>query len=276
MSDRTDSSTDPHKEGAEIDTTVAHAGRVYDYLLGGVDNFAVDREVCERAFAAYPGGIEAARRDVRANRAFLGRAVRYLAGVVGIHQFLDIGTGIPNADNTHAIAHEVAPDSRIVYVDDDPIVLAHAHQLLRTTPQAVYLQEDLRNPQTILEKASGPLDLSQPVGLMLISILHHIGDEDEPHRIVTELLDGLAPGSHLVISHLTDGLPTVITEVAERLNDGMLEPMVLRGHAEISRFFDGTELLDPGVVQLDQWEANETHPRGPGPTPCFGGMGRKP
>jgi SAM-dependent methyltransferase len=276
MADLTDSPTGPHKEGAEIDMSVAHAGRVYDYLLGGVDNFAIDREVCERAFAAYPGGFETAQRDVRANRAFLGRAVRYLAGEVGIHQFLDLGTGIPNADNTHAVAHEVAPESRIVYVDNDPIVLAHAHQLLRTTSHAVYLKEDIRNPQAILEQASGPLDLSQPVGLMLISILHHVGDEDEPHRIVTELLDGLAPGSYLAISHLTDGLPTAITEVADRLNEGMLEVMVLRGHADISRFFDGTELLGPGVVQLDQWQANETQTKEPGPTPMFSGVGRKP
>jgi SAM-dependent methyltransferase len=276
MTDLTDSPTGPHKEGAEIDTTVAHAGRVYDYLLGGVDNFAIDREVCEQAFAAYPGGFEAARIDVRANRAFLGRAVRHLAGEVGIRQFLDIGTGIPNADNTHAVAREAAPDSRIVYVDNDPIVLAHAHQLLRATPEAVYLKEDFRNPQGVLQKAADTLDLSQPVALMLVAILHLIKDEDDPYGIVAQLVDALAPGSYLVISHLTDGLPTAMTEVANRLNATMLEAMVLRGHAEVSRFFDGTELMAPGVVQLVQWEPHETDPKEPGPTPVFCGVGRKP
>jgi S-adenosyl methyltransferase len=242
-------------EPVEIDISVPHASRMYDYLLGGTDNFAVDREAVERASAAV-GGIDNARADVRANRAFLGRAVRYLAGDAGIRQFLDIGTGIPNPDNVHGVAQATAPEARIVYVDNDPVVLAHAHTLLNSTPQGTtaYISCDLRNPDTILDRAAATLDLTQPVALILAAILHLISDRDHPHRIVERLVEALPSGSYLAISHLSaDIQPEAMAEVARRLNQTARETFVMRTHAQITCFFDGLNLVEPGVVQIDHW-----------------------
>jgi hypothetical protein len=162
----------------EIDTSVAHVARVYDYLLGGKANFAVDRKAAEQAYAAWPGGLDGVRADARAHRALLGRVVRYLAGDAGIRQFLDIGTGIPKENNTHEVAQRVAPRARIVYVDYDPIVLAHAHKLLTSTPEGAcaYIYGDLRDPEAILRKAAGTLDFSQPAAVVLFGILHFFAD----------------------------------------------------------------------------------------------------
>jgi len=178
---------------ADLDTSVAHPARVYDYWLGGKDNFAADREAAERVLAAAPG----LRYRVRANRAFLGRATRYLAAEAGVRQFLDIGTGIPTADNTHEVAQRAAPDSRVVYVDNDPIVLLHAQALLRSTPEGAtdYLQADLRDPGTILDRAAAHLDFGQPVALMLLGVLHLIQDAEDPWGIVVRLMAALPPGS---------------------------------------------------------------------------------
>jgi len=185
-----------------IDTSRAHPARVYDYWLGGKDNFAADREAAELALQAYPQLAQA----VQANRKFLARAVRYLTGEAGVRQFLDVGTGIPAADNTHQVAQREAPDSRIVYVDNDPIVLLHAQALLKSTrPGACdYIQADLHDPDAILAGAARTLDLSQPVALMLLAILQFIPDEQDPAGLVTRLVAGLPPGSYLVISHPTD------------------------------------------------------------------------
>jgi hypothetical protein len=264
-----------------IDISVAHAARTYDYLLEGTGNFAVDREAIERGSEAHPGGLETARTNARAQRDFLGRAVRYLAGEVGLRQFLDIGTGIPNADNVHAVAQQVAPESRIVYVDNDPVVLAHAHTLLRGTPEGrtAYVNGDAREPQRILAEAATSLDLAQPVAVILVGVLHVIGDGDDPYGIVAALLDPLPSGSHLVISHLASDIRAEeMAEVFARFNETVRDPFVLRSHAEVARFFDGLDILDPGIVALNHWHAP---PEAPDQTdgqviPAYGAVARKP
>lgn len=264
----------------EIDTSVAHGSRIYDYLLGGTDNFEVDRQAAHAANADFPGGIDAARGSVRANRRFLGRAVRFLGEEAGIRQYLDIGTGIPNDDNTHAIAQQIAPESRIVYVDNDPVVLAHAHTLLHSTPEGatVFLGEDLRNTDKIVEAAADTLDFGQPVAVMLVSLLHFIADHEDPTTIVTRLMEPLAPGSYLALSHLTGDTAGEMAAVVERLKAATRESWVLRTHEQVARFFDGLELVDAGVVQVDEWRPDgpvEMPPWGRMP-PFHGGLGRKP
>ena len=184
---------------SRIDTSTAHSARIYNYWLGGKDNFPADREAAQAAMAANPGIVA----DVRANRAFLARAVRYLVAEAGTRQFLDIGTGLPTADNTHEVAQAVAPESRVVYVDNDPVVLTHARALLSSTPEgaAAFLDADLREPELILKSAARTLDLGQPVALMLLIILHLIPDAEHPEQIVARLMNALPAGSYLVLSH---------------------------------------------------------------------------
>ncbi|MFD5030396.1 SAM-dependent methyltransferase [Streptomyces sp. NPDC058220] len=261
---------------AAFDSGVAHPARVYNVWLGGKDHYPADQEAAELAAAANPGIVPA----VRANRAFLGRTVRHLAGEVGIRQFLDIGTGIPAAHNTHEVAQSVAPDSRVVYVDNDRIVLAHARALLVGTPEGRtdYIEADARDVETILAEAAHTLDFSRPVGLMLVAILQYIPDADDPYGTVARLLDALPSGSHLVISHPASDITA--DEVAQSMRvyneraaaHGAATP---RTHDEVARFFDGTELLETGVVSLPHWR--------PGPhdvvsdaIPMWGGVARKP
>jgi hypothetical protein len=275
------SATSPgrRRQPAEIDTSVAHVARAYDYMLGGVTNFEVDRQAAERLSEVFPGGTDTARRDVRAQRDFLVRAVRYLAGDVGLRQFLDIGTGIPNADNVHAVARSVAPTSRIVYVDNDPIVLAHAHVLMRgETSTTSYVDGDLREPDKVLEQAATTLDLGQPVGLVLVGILHVVPDEDDPFGIVARLLGALAPGSHLVVSHLPKDIEAdKMAEMASRSRQMMREPFVMRTRDEVARFFAGLDMVDPGLVQVDRWRPDVAeHTPGDWITPLYAGVGRKP
>ncbi len=259
----------------EIDTSVAHVARVYDYLLGGKTNFAVDREAAERAYAAWPGGLDGVRADARAHRALLGRVVRHLAGEEGIRQFLDIGTGIPRENNVHEVAQRVASECRIVYVDYDPIVLAHAHQLLTSTPEGTcdYIYGDLRDPETVLRKAASTLDFSMPAAVLLFGILHFFAAAQDPYAIVTRLAEALAPGSYLAISHLArDVHGEALTETFDRLNQQMSESVVLRTQAEVTRFFDSLDLVEPGVVQLPQWRPDAgpegAHPDRPLPMWC--------
>jgi hypothetical protein len=261
---------------AGIDTSTAHPARVYDAWLGGKDNYAADREAAELAVAANPD-IPLA---VRANRAFLGRAVHHLAADVGIGQFLDIGTGIPAANNTHEVAQRAAPASRIVYVDNDPVVLAHARALLSSTPEGAtgYLDADLRDVDAILAQAAEILDLSRPVALMLVAVLQYISDADDPYGIVTRLLAALAPGSHLVLSHPASDIGAdQVAESMRRYNERapQQEQATPRTHADVSRFFAGLEVLEPGVVQLPAWRP------GPGVSstrqlPMWCGVARKP
>jgi hypothetical protein len=234
-----------------LDTSVPHIARVYDYWLGGKDNFAVDREAAEQVIAAYPGIL----LDVRAQRAFLANAVRYLAGVVGIRQFLDIGTGIPTANNTHEVAQGMDSGCRVVYVDNDPMVLAHARALLvGTTAPTAYIDADLRDTGNVLAEAARLLDFSKPVAVMLISVLHLIPDEDDPHAIVTRLMEAVPSGSWLALSHpARDVHPQQVTEAASRFNQLAPAKATLRTRAEILRFFDGLELLEPGLVQVHRW-----------------------
>lgn len=263
------------REPFEIDRTVAHAGRVYDYMLGGTTNFEVDRQASMAAGSIFPGGIEAAKAGLRANRDFLGRAVRHLTDL-GIRQFVDIGTGIPSDDNTHAVALEAAPESRIVYADSDPIVLAHAHQLLKNTPESVtsYLDADIRDPETILSRAAETLDFTRPVGLVLVAILHFLSDDEDPYGIVTKLLDAVPSGSYLVVSHLAGDIqPEEMRAVYDRLSELTAEKFVLRGRAEVARFFDGLDLVDPGLVFVSEWQTDVTGQVDP---PMYAAVGVKP
>jgi O-methyltransferase involved in polyketide biosynthesis len=278
VNDRPSSSRGPDIAAAEIDTSVAHAARIYDYMIGGTTHFAADREASHAAATLVPGGHEAVTAGLVANRAFLARAVRHLADEAGIRQFLDIGTGIPAKDNVHEVAQGVASESRIVYVDYDPIVLAHSHQLLTSTDDGVttYIQADLRDPETILDLAGQTLDLSQPVALVLVAILHFFPDDQGPHAIVQRLLDALMPGSYMILSHLASDIYD-LDATYERLNEATHETFVLRSHSEVSRFFGGLELVDPGVVLVDRWRPDEGHvAREEFMLPLYGGVARKP
>jgi hypothetical protein len=259
---------------ARFDTRVAHPARVYDYWLGGKDNFAADREAARRVLAAQPG----IRFGVRANRAFLRRVVCYLAAEAGVRQFLDIGTGIPTQENTHQVAQAVAPGARIVYVDNDPIVLLHARALLSSSPEGATddIDADLRDPVSILERAAATLDYGEPVALMLLLILHLIPDEADPYAIVARLLDALPRGSYLAVSHPAGDIqPDAAAEAVRRYNELVSVPQRRRTHREVCRFFDGLELLEPGVVQLHEWRpAGELVP--PKAVSSHGGVGRKP
>jgi hypothetical protein len=242
------------EEPVSFDTSVAHMARVYDFWLGGKDNFAADRAAAAQAIEANPAIL----RDVKANRAFLARSVRYLTAECGIRQFLDVGTGIPTANNTHEVAQSVAPECRIVYVDNDPIVLAHARALLTTEPEGAtaYIDADLRDTVKILGSAAATLDFSQPVAVTLLAIMHLIPDEHDPHGIVAALMAAVPPGSYLVLSHpASDIRPAAVAEMARRLNArlGGSTRGTMRDRSEVSRFFDGLELVEPGVVQLPQW-----------------------
>ncbi|HEY1321151.1 MAG TPA: SAM-dependent methyltransferase [Streptosporangiaceae bacterium] len=258
----------------EIDTTVAHPARVYDYWLGGKDNFAADREAAERVLAATPG----LRFRVRANRAFLARAVKYLAAEAGIRQFLDIGTGIPSANNTHEVAQEVAPDARIVYVDNDPIVLTHARALLASKPEGAtqYIDGDLRDAAGILEQAAKTLDFSQPVALMLLGILHLIQDSESPQAIVSGLMDVLPSGSYLVISHPASDIHPGQAEAQKRYNERVSTPQTLRSRAEVATFFEGLELVPPGLVYVHAWRPGPGDIAPADGVSAHGGVARKP
>ena len=264
----------PSRAKADIDTTVAHPARVYDYWLGGKDNFAADREAAERVLAVTPG----LRFRVRANRAFLARAVRFLADDCGIRQFLDIGTGIPTANNTHEVAQAAAPSSRIVYVDNDPIVLAHARALLTSTPEGAtaYLEADLREPDTILAAARATLDFTQPIALMLIGVLHLIQDSEQPYEIVAQLVDALPSGSYLAISHPASDIHSGQAEAQRRYNERVSTPQTLRSHAQVCRFFDGLALVPPGVVYVHTWRADPDDEPPTEMTSAHGGVARKP
>jgi trans-aconitate methyltransferase len=258
----------------EIDTRVAHPARVYDYWLGGKDNFAADREAAERVLAATPG----LRFRVRANRAFLARAVRYLAAEAGIRQFLDIGTGIPSGNNTHEVAQDVAPDSRIVYVDNDPIVLSHARALLASTPEGAtqYIDGDLREGQAVLGQAARTLDFGQPVALMLLGILHLIQDSEAPYEIVSGLMDALPPGSYLAISHPASDIHPGQAEAQKRYNERVSTPQTLRTRDEVARFFEGLEMVPPGLVYVHTWRPGPGDIAPADGVSAHGGVARKP
>jgi hypothetical protein len=262
-----------HEVALEIDTSVAHVARVYDFWLGGKDNFAADRAAGQQAIQAYPDIVY----SVRANRAFLARTVRYLAGEAGIRQFLDIGTGIPTANNTHEVAQDVAPGSSVVYVDNDPVVLTHARALLVSGQHGhtSYIDADLRDTKPILAEAAQTLDFSRPVAIMLMAILQHIDEAEDPYAIVDSLLAAVPPGSYLAISHPAADIETeAMAQMAERLNKLMAEKVTFRTRPQVARFFDGLELAEPGMVRVQEWRpASEIEAKSP--AALWGGVGRK-
>jgi O-methyltransferase involved in polyketide biosynthesis len=259
-------------EPSSFDMGIAHSARVYDYWLGGKDNYQADRDAGDQVMETIPN----VREGARANRAFLHRAVQYLVREAGIRQFLDIGTGLPTAENTHQVAQSIAPESRIVYVDYDPIVLAHARALLDSTPQGAtaYIEADARDTDLIVREAARTLDFSQPVAIMALLILQYIPDADDPHGVISRLLDAVPSGSYLTISDTTTDIDSDrVAAGTARLNTRMGPAQSTpRPKAEIARYFDGLELIEPGISPMPQWrnpdESLVIH--------VFAGVGRKP
>jgi O-methyltransferase involved in polyketide biosynthesis len=256
----------------EIDTSVPHSARIWNYWLGGKDNYAADRAAGDDVLARIPDIADGAR----AERAFLARVVRYLVEE-GVRQFLDVGTGLPVLDNTHEVAQRSAPECRVVYVDNDPIVLAHARALLASTPEGAtaYIHADLRDPDAVLEGAARTLDFRRPIGLMLLGVVNHLMDDDEAESAVARLVAALAPGSHLALTHSTaeiHGEPML--EVMRDVTARGGTPIRARNRAEITRFFAGTQLLDPGVITCSQWRPSPYEVGAPKPVYLFGGVGR--
>jgi hypothetical protein len=271
----TDSSFTTGQESSDIDTTVSQSARIWNYWLGGKDNYPVDRELGDQFREIFPDIIPVAR----ASRAFTARSVRYLAGEAGIRQFLDIGTGLPSTNNTHEVAQRVAPDSRIVYVDNDPLVLTHARALFTSTPEGAcqHIDADLREPDTILQAAVRTLDFGQPVALMLNGILGHITDDAEAYTIVNRLLDALPSRSYLALNDNTNVVRgKEFDEAMQVWNQASSAPYCLRSIKQITRFFSGLELMEPGVVSCPHWRP-KANPFGvPAEVDVFGGVGRKP
>src|SRR4249920_638828 len=255
-----------------FDARVAHPARVYDYWLGGKDNFEADRIAGEETIAAYP----AIRASARANRAFLARTVSYLAADAGIRQFLDLGTGLPTASNTHEVAQSVAPESRVVYVDNDPLVLSHARALLTSSPEGSthYVDANMAEPGKVLQEAGEWLDLTQPVALTFMGVLGHVTDHDEARAIVGGLLDGLVSGSYLAINDSVNTSEAL--EKALRVYEASgAVPYRTRSVEQFTSYFDGLELVEPGVVLVADWRPDPSADRGP-EIPQMGGVGRKP
>ena len=261
-------------EVPKINTNVPHPARVYDYFLDGKDNFEADRVAADAAIEAFPKTAESARSA----RAFLRRVVQFLAAEAGIRQFLDIGTGLPSGENVHEVAQSTSPEARIVYVDNDPIVLLHAQALLTSSPEGAvaYLDADLRDPEKILGEAAKTLDFGQPMAVLLLGILHSIGDQDDPYGIVRRLVQAMPGGSYLAICHLTADIYPELAEWAQALNERHIDaPLVLRDRAQVTSFFDGLELVEPGVVQLSKWRPR-SEAESAEAAALWGGVARKP
>jgi hypothetical protein len=267
---------EPGFAASEIDTSRPHPARMYDAYLGGSDNYAVDREAVLQILRDFPE----VRLIALANRAFLNRAVRFLAGEAGIRQFLDIGTGIPSAGNVHEVAGQVAPDARVVYVDNDPIVHVHASALLTGSGTTSIVLADLRDPGAILAhpRLRAMIDFTRPVALLLVAILHFVTDQEDPGRIVATLLDALPAGSYLALSHATaDFHSPGALDRATAVYENATAPFVPRPFKQVAGFFDGLELIEPGLVQAPQWrpEGRRPRPRDLGKIGIYAGLGRK-
>ena len=266
--------TSDEQATAKLDTGIPHSARLWNYWLGGKDNFAVDRQVADQILAMVPEMVASARAD----RAYLGRVVRYLAGEVGIRQFLDVGTGIPTAGNTHEVAQRVAPTSRIVYVDNDPMVLAHARALLTSHPEGKtdYLDADLRQPEKVVEGARRTLDFNQPIAVTMLGILNFIPDDGEAATLVQRLVDAVPSGSYVAISHPTTEINGEVMVEALRLwNEGPAAKMVLRSAEQVKRLFGDLEMVEPGVVTCSHWHPDKGNEDAEA-VPHYGGVGRKP
>ncbi|MGX2992771.1 SAM-dependent methyltransferase [Streptomyces sp. JNUCC 64] len=271
MSDR-----DPMREAAEIrariDTTKPHSARFWNYFVGGKDNYEADREIGDQIKEIFPGLVDVARTS----RHFLGRTVRHLAGDLGVRQFLDIGTGLPTADNTHEVAQRIAPDARIVYVDNDPLVLTHARALLTSTEEGRtdYLDADLYRPDAVLAAAGETLDLTRPVALMILNTLGHVADPARARALIADLLAGLPSGSYLVVCDSTATSEGMIA-ASEAYNASGAVPYYVRSPEEITAYFDGLELLGPGIVPVTRWHPDPDRDEDP-EIDAYGGVGRKP
>jgi len=257
-----------------FDTSKAHQARIYNYLLGGKDNYAADRGPAEAALKVWPDMAFTAQ----ANREFLGRAVRFLAGEAGIRQFLDIGTGIPTAGNTHEVAQAITPESKVVYVDYDPVVLAHARALLTSNDAGAteYIHADLRNADSILAQAAQLLDFTKPVAVTMLAILHALPDSDDPYAIVARLMDAVPPGSYLAISHAgSDRLDQESQQsIGDSWNGRVQQQFTLRTREQVAEFFAGTDLVEPGVVPVEDWRP-EPGTTGEGKSTVWCAVGRK-
>ena len=256
----------------KLDTSVPHSARIWNYWLGGKDNFAVDREAGDQYRQVFPGVVDVAR----ASRQFLVRTVEYLTGEAGIRQFLDVGTGLPTADNTHAVAQRIAPDARIVYVDNDPLVLVHARALLVGTPEGktAYIAADLHDPAAVVAEAGKTLDYQRPVGLILSGVMGHVPDYDTARSITRELLAPLPPGSYLSLNDGTSLISAEMQKAQDDYNDTGATPYTLRSPDQITAFFENLELMAPGVVPCPQWRPDDKVDT-PADIDAFGGVGRK-
>ena len=259
----------------DIDTSTPNVARIYDYLLGGKDNFTADREAAEQLIAAIPD-VAAIARD---NRSFLGRVVRYLAMQAGIRQFLDLGSGLPTQANVHELAQGVAPDVRVVYVDDDPVVASHGRAVLASRDRVAMALADLRDPASVRQHpdVAGLLDWTQPIAVLCTSTLHFVADEDEPHTIIAGYRDHMAPGSYLAITHGTmEEDPARERDKAAGVYRQASAQLHVRPLADVRRFFDGFELVEPGLVWITEWRPEPgTAPTGRAQS-MRGGVGRKP
>lgn len=257
----------------KIDPTVAHSARMWNYWLGGKDNYEADRVVGDQVREVYPAIVDAARHS----RFFLGRAVRLLVREAGLRQFLDIGTGLPTANNTHEVAQSIEPACRIVYVDNDPLVLAHARALLASTPEGAcaYVDCDARDPEAILAAASRTLDFTRPVGLMMLGILGSIWDDQEAYAIRDRLVEALAPGSYLVFEDGTNAINREAADAAEKTRAEGGDPYRLRDREQMTRFLTGLQVLDPGLVSVSRWRPEETRWRLPDEVNAFCAVARK-
>ncbi|MBL1065893.1 SAM-dependent methyltransferase [Streptomyces sp. 7-21] len=258
----------------DLRTDRPHSARMYDYLLGGKEHYTVDAEAAEKALQVFP----MLRTAARENRKFLGRAVRYLAKEAGIRQFLDLGSGLPTAENVHQVAQRVIPDARVVYVDNDPIVLVHGNALLARDASTCVVQGDIREPRAVLEhpETQGLIDFDEPVAVLAVAVLHFVGDDEDPDGIVRTLREAVCPGSHLILSHATADLaPEAALGVQEAYRvQGV--PLTLRSKERFTEFFAGTELIDPGVQVVSDWRAEEPADQRPSHADVswYGGIGR--
>lgn len=264
---------DPHSAPEGIDTTVPNAARIYDYGLGGKNNFAVDRETAEAGWKRFPEGP----LEMRRNRDFLIRAVRYLAAEAGIRQFLDIGSGLPTQQNVHEVAQEVAPDARVVYVDYDPVVVRHGEALLASTERVRVIRGDLRDPDGILghETVRESIDFTRPVAVLMVAVLHFIRDEERPHDAVARYREAIPSGGYLALSHM---LPPTAEEAEfiAKLTKNASAPYVARSREDVARFFDGLELVEPGLVAPAEWRQPIAGGAQQGSRWAIAGVARKP
>ncbi|MEV6171916.1 SAM-dependent methyltransferase [Streptomyces sp. NPDC051954] len=270
----TDPATAPEPPASQrIDTSVPHSARIWNYWLGGWDNYRVDVEAGDAYTAVFPGIVTIAR----SSRAFLRRNIQYLVSEVGIRQFLDVGTGLPTAQNTHEVAQGIAPETRIVYVDNDPMVLAHARALLHSSDEGAtaYIDANVTDPDRILAAAAETLDFSRPTALILSNILGHVADQDQARSIVTRLMAALPSGSHLSINDGSLGIDPVFEQAQDAYNSSGAVPYNLRTVDEITSFFDGLELIEPGVVPVTQWRPEPGSPTAE-VVAEHGGLARKP